>query len=182
MEQYGFYFDCNICVGCGACQFSCREANQLPQGQYFRRLLRLEKGSGLKYTGFFSAGCMHCLEPACVAACPNGAMYRDEERGLVLHDSGRCIGCNSCVWACPYGAVSISCETGKAQKCTGCTERREQGLEPACVAACPVKALRFGRITQLEAAGAQTPDADSLPDSGKTVPSLRVLKKKEAKL
>ena len=70
IEQYGFYFDCNICVGCGACQFACREANQLSQGQFFCRLLRMEKGSGLKYTGFFSAGCMHCLEPACVAACP----------------------------------------------------------------------------------------------------------------
>lgn len=182
MKQYGFFFDCSLCVGCGACQFACREANQLAPGQYFRRLLRLEPEAGLGYVGFFSAGCAHCLEPACVDACPNGAMYRDTERGLVLHDGNRCIGCSTCVWACPYGAVSISPKTGKAQKCTGCTTRTEQGMLPACVSSCPVQALRFGPITELEAMGGSIPEAGSLPDCGKTVPSLRIRKKTEGKL
>ena len=104
-------------------------------------------------------------------------MYRDEEQGLVLHDSSRCIGCSCCVWACPYGAVSISPETGKARKCTGCVARREQGLPPACVSSCPVQALRFGPVEKLEALGGCLPGPDSLPDAGKSKPSLRIRKK-----
>lgn len=181
MKQYGFFFDARLCVGCGACQFACREANQLAPGEYFRRLLCLEPEQGLMYAGFYSAGCNHCLEPACAAACPNGAMCRDPEQGIVVHDGTKCIGCSCCTWACPYGAVSMDRETGKAHKCTGCVSRREQGKLPACVASCPTGALRFGPVEELEALGGCCPAPESLPDGGVTRPSVRVRLEKEAK-
>lgn len=174
MKRYGFLFDTAVCVGCKACQFACREENGLIPGSYFRRVLLLEPEHRLGYTGFYSAGCAHCQEPACVKACPNGAMYRDEEQGVILHNDGRCIGCGACVWACPYGAVSVDCEKGKAHKCSSCLSRREQGRSPACTAACPTGALRFGPVEDLEKAGGRLPPAEYLPDGGRTNPSFRV--------
>lgn len=175
MKQYGFFFYPALCTGCQSCQFACREANQLGPKSYFRRVLTFEPETAAGNTGFFSAGCNHCQKPACVQACQNGAMYRDEDLGIVLHDDKACIGCSACVWACPYGAVSINELTGKAQKCDSCLSRREQGSAPACVSACPTKALRFDSIDHLEAAGGQMPDAHSLPDGGATIPSLRII-------
>lgn len=172
MMRYGFLFDCTVCVGCGSCMFACREENQLPPLSYFRRLLTLEPEAKAGYIGFFSAGCNHCLNPACVRACPTGAMYRDQENGVVLHDSTRCIGCSACVWACPYGAVSIDPASGQAHKCTSCIDRRARGLSPACVAACPTNALQFGPLAHLASCGGQPPE--KLPDGGATQPSLLI--------
>lgn len=124
MKQYGFFFYPALCTGCQSCQFACREANHLSPGIYLRRVLTLESGDPAGYTGFFSAGCSHCQEPACVAACQNGAMYRDPDQGVVLHDDQRCIGCSACLWACPYGAVTINPMNGKAVKCNSCLHRR----------------------------------------------------------
>ena len=174
MKQYGFFFYPALCTGCQSCQFACREANHLSPGIYLRRVLTLESADSAGYTGFFSAGCSHCQEPACVAACQNGAMYRDPDRGVVLHDDQRCIGCSACLWACPYGAVTINPMNGKAVKCDSCLSRREQGQPPACTAACPTKALRFGSLDDLEAQGGCIPDSRYLPDGGATHPSIRV--------
>lgn len=176
MKQYGFLYDSGICIGCRSCQFACQEANQLAPGTFFRRVLTIERG---EYIGFFSAGCNQCLDPACAAACRNGAMYRDDQAGLVVHDDGRCIGCGACLWACPYGAVFMDSSTGKSARCTGCLPRLEIGQSPACAAACPTKALQFGEVPILEALGGQHPLAQLLPDSGRTRPSLRILPKKE---
>ncbi len=78
---------------------------------------------------FYSASCNHCERPMCVAACPNGAFYKEAD-GTVRHDDGKCSGCGKCLWACPYGSISLSKERGVAQKCTGCYDRRQQGLDP----------------------------------------------------
>lgn len=171
MKQYGFSFTPGLCIGCGSCQFACREENHLMPNTYFRRVLTLEPEDSLGYIGFFSAGCNHCQNPACIEACQNGAMQVSEVQGVVIHDSGRCIGCSACVWACPYGAVVIDPRTGKSGKCTSCLPRRNQGLSPACVSACPTKALQFGPLEQLEG---EAPDSRLLPDGGASKPSLRI--------
>lgn len=177
MEEYGFFIDLETCIGCGSCQLACSEYKGLGVDRWFRRVLRVEKKT---FIGAFSMGCNHCRNPACVLACPNGAMYRDENRGVVLHNVYQCIGCGACTWACPYGAVSISFATGRAQKCNSCIELREKDKEPACTAACPVKSLRFGRIRDFEQEGGENLSMDFLPDAGLTKPSTRIRKRRGA--
>ncbi len=81
--------------------------------------------------------CNHCLNPACVAACPSGAAHKREEDGVVLIDQDRCRGWRACVSACPYGKVDVNWLTGKSEKCHACYPLLEQGRPPICFAACP---------------------------------------------
>jgi len=171
MEKKNFYYDSTICLGCGACQVACQTSHGLRPEEFFRRVVTLRDPAGrlLPYSG----SCNHCLHPACVAACPTGAMYRDEEAGVVLHDDGRCIGCGCCVWNCPYGAASLSQTKGVSQKCDSCADRRSAGLAPACVAACSMGALRWGAPEEIGAGWRQL-SAPFLPAPERTDPSTMV--------
>jgi Fe-S-cluster-containing dehydrogenase component len=106
--------------------------------------------------------CMHCEEADCVTVCPTGASYKRAEDGIVLVDPERCMGCNYCAWACPYGARELDEEAGVMRKCTLCVDRiydhalPEAERQPACVLACPAHARHFGdfddpqsRVSQL---------------------------------
>ncbi|KNE79761.1 MULTISPECIES: nitrate reductase subunit beta [Streptomyces] len=86
--------------------------------------------------------CEHCLNPACVSACPSGAMYKREEDGIVLVDQDRCRGWRMCVTACPYKKVYVNHATGKAEKCTFCFPRIEAGQPTVCSETC-VGRLRY---------------------------------------
>ena len=94
--------------------------------------------------------CMHCGEAHCVTVCPTGASYKRAEDGIVLVDPARCMGCNYCAWACPYGARELDVDAGVMKKCTLCVDRiYDQQLaiedrQPACVLACPTHARHFG--------------------------------------
>lgn len=148
MERLGFYYDMTTCIGCGACQVACKDVHHLNPGEFFRRVETLETddgGHGKRY--HFSGACYHCAEPACVEACPTGAMYTADD-GTVRHDDGKCIGCGACMWNCPYGAISFSQTKGVAQKCDACYERRKMGQAPACVAACITHSLKFGKLAE----------------------------------
>jgi NADPH-dependent glutamate synthase beta subunit-like oxidoreductase/Fe-S-cluster-containing dehydrogenase component len=87
--------------------------------------------------------CFHCDEPWCVPACPTGAMQKRDKDGIVFVDEELCIGCKSCIEACPYGAPQWNPHTGKVVKCDYCMDRIDQGLEPACVTKCVTKCLHF---------------------------------------
>jgi nitrate reductase beta subunit len=87
--------------------------------------------------------CEHCLNPACVAACPSGAMYKRDEDGIVLVDQEKCRGWRMCVSSCPYKKVYFNWQTGKAEKCTLCYPRIEAGLPTICSETC------VGRIRYL---------------------------------
>ncbi len=154
----GFTFDFGKCIGCGACQVACKDLHDLPKGVFLRRTAEV-------IGGYYSGACNHCKEPACVDVCSTGAMYQSED-GLVLHDDARCIGCGACVTACPYGAPVLHPRLGIAVKCDACKDRRTGGLDPACVGACPVRALSFGELEDTFAA------APFLPDPTLTSPSL----------
>src|SRR5581483_6950360 len=80
--------------------------------------------------------CEHCLNPACVASCPSGAMYKREEDGIVLVDQQACRGWRMCVSNCPYKKVYFNWQTGKAEKCTLCYPRIEAGLPTVCSETC----------------------------------------------
>jgi Fe-S-cluster-containing dehydrogenase component len=96
--------------------------------------------------------CMHCEEADCVTVCPTGASYKRAEDGIVLVDPERCMGCNYCAWACPYGARELDEQEGVMRKCTLCVDRiYDQALpeaerQPACVLACPAHARHFGDL------------------------------------
>jgi formate dehydrogenase iron-sulfur subunit len=91
--------------------------------------------------------CMHCLDPACVSVCPVGALEKTA-RGSVLWRNDRCIGCRYCILACPFGVPKYEWDnalTPRLNKCDFCDDRQAAGLLPACVAACPTGALKFGK-------------------------------------
>lgn len=97
--------------------------------------------------------CMHCEVQACASACPVGAHSRRAD-GVTTYDRTRCIGCRSCMNACPYGVPHFDHDKGLIDgafidKCTFCTQRVDQGLEPACVATCPTDALVYGERADL---------------------------------
>ena len=100
----------------------------------------------------FPRSCLHCETPACVTVCPPGASYKRAEDGIVLVDEDKCIGCQLCAWACPYGAREFSAKRGVMQKCTLCVDRiynetlEPADRQPACVKACPTRARHFGDL------------------------------------
>ena len=171
MDPVHFSYDSTICLTCGACQVACQTTHGLGPDEFFRRVTVQRDRSGRAVP--FSGSCSHCARPACVAACPTGAMYRDEATGVVLHDDGLCIGCGCCVWNCPYGAVSFSKTKGVSQKCDSCIDRRSRGLAPACVAACSMGALRWDAPAP-ETEGWRQLRADFLPAPEQTEPTTAV--------
>lgn len=160
----GFFYDMTKCVGCKACQMACKEIHHLPVGDFYRRVETIRTDA--LGPVFFSGACNHCADPACVKACPTGAMFTADD-GTVQHRDDLCIGCGRCVHQCPYGAPSLNSVTGYAQKCDSCAERRSQGKNPACVDACPTRALRFA---ELESSAA----LPFLPSPHLTSPNLAV--------
>jgi len=103
--------------------------------------------------------CNHCINPACVASCPSGAMYKREEDGIVLADQDRCRGWRMCISGCPYKKVFFNWESSKAEKCIGCYPRVESGLPTVCSESC-VGRIRYNGIILY--------DADKLLDAAST--------------
>lgn len=172
MPKKGFYFNQASCIGCKTCQIACKDKNDLEVGILFRHVTDYEIGVYPSVASYhYAATCNHCEKPACVAGCPNGAMYIDDEDGTVQHDNEKCIDCQYCVEACPYGVPQYIESLKSVRKCDACKQLRENGEQPACVAACPMRALEFGAVEELMAAH---PDAVKdiviLPDSSETNP------------
>jgi tetrathionate reductase subunit B len=90
--------------------------------------------------------CNQCDTPPCVQVCPVQATVRREDDGVVVMYYGKCIGCGMCIAACPYDARFFNPIRNTAEKCDFCAARIDNGLKPACVQACPSKALIFGDI------------------------------------
>ena len=148
--QLGFSFDVSRCSGCMACMSACFDQNDMPgDGSTFRHVSRVETGTypsvAIRYV---SLACMHCGDAPCVAVCPNGALSKNPENGIVEVNKDLCIGCHACATACPFGAPQFP-EGGFMRKCDFCLTRVTHGLEPACVRTCPTKALGFGPIEKL---------------------------------
>ncbi len=153
MGQKGFYVNVKRCLGCYTCQIACKDYFDLEVGEQVRRVTRYEGGEyPAPHVYSVSLACGHCDRPACVAACPEGALAKDAETGLVLHDPDRCAGCRKCEAACLYGGPAYIRATGKMRKCDGCRDRLAVGKPPVCVAACRARALEFGDIEELKRA------------------------------
>jgi anaerobic dimethyl sulfoxide reductase subunit B (iron-sulfur subunit) len=179
----GFYFDMTRCIGCRACQVACKDKNNLDVGTIFRNAKTYEKGSFPDVSVFnYSASCNHCETPACVTVCPIGAMYKAED-GTVICDQELCDGCQACVEICPYHVPQFIEATGKVSKCDACAYLRAKGENPACVDACPNRALDFGDIDELKKKYGSdlVSDIAILPDSEMTHPHV-LIKAKECSL
>ena len=183
--RYGFVIDQRKCIGCHACTVACKEENQVPLGVNRTWVKYIEKGTFPDTRRYFSVmRCNHCDQAPCVTICPTVALYRRPD-GIVDFDGDRCIGCKSCMQACPYDALYIDPETQTAAKCHYCAHRVEVGLEPACVIVCPVQAIVPGDLDDLGSriarlvAGQQT--AVRKPEQG-TQPKLFYLGADEASL
>ncbi len=90
--------------------------------------------------------CNHCLNPACVAACPSGALYKRGEDGIVLVNQEKCRAWRACVSACPYKKVFYNWSTGKSEKCILCFPRLETGQAPACFHSCVGRIRYLGNV------------------------------------
>ena len=172
MAKMGFYYNQAGCSGCRTCQVACKDKNDLDIGILFRHVNTYQVGKYPTASMYnYAATCNHCESPMCVAVCSTGALYIDDEDGTVQLDSSKCDGCQACVEQCPYGVPQFNEELNVAMKCDACIQLREAGEDPACVAACPMRALEFGPIEDLRKAH---PDAVSdiaiLPDSSGTKP------------
>lgn len=172
----GFYFNQRACIGCRTCQIACKDKNNLEVGMLFRRVETYETGTyPLARTYHLSATCNNCREPACVSACPVGAMYIDSEDGTTQHDDQKCIGCQYCVKACPYGVPQFDDELNISRKCDSCIGLREKGEDPACVASCVMRAIEFGVFDELKRAHSDAGNEMAvLPVASITSPSLLV--------
>jgi len=167
MSRLGLVIDIDACVGCHACATACKEWNgaslmaggapdydpqgPAPSGVWFNRVRHYEAGTYPdSRTLNVPLSCMHCETADCVTVCPTGASYKRAEDGIVLIDPEKCMGCNYCAWACPYGARELDETSGTMRKCTLCVDRiydtalPEAERQPACVLACPAHARHFG--------------------------------------
>ena len=144
--RYGFVIDQRKCIGCHACTVACKEENQVPLGAFRTWVKYVERGHYPDTRRYFAVlRCNHCDDAPCVTICPTVALYRRRD-GIVDFDGDRCIGCKSCMQACPYDALYIDPATQTAAKCHYCAHRVEVGLEPACVIVCPERAIIAGDL------------------------------------
>ncbi len=174
------------CLACKSCEIACAVehsrsktlAGALAETPRPRHRVRVEGAGAFSYP----ARCLHCEEAPCIAACPTGAMGRHPRTRAVLVDSGRCIGCWMCVMVCPFGAVAADPVARRPLKCDRCPDRVERGLPPACVSACPTRALVFATPEEMaarqrqEAARSALAAAAAAARAASTVETWRTLK------
>ncbi|MFT7453146.1 MAG: Fe-S-cluster-containing dehydrogenase component [Patescibacteria group bacterium] len=142
--KYGFVIDNRKCIGCHACTTACKSEHEVPVGVNRTWVKQVEKGVFPNTRRLFSVmRCNHCTDAPCVEICPVESLFIRED-GIVDFDKDRCIGCKSCMQACPYDALYIDPETHTAAKCNYCAHRVDVGLEPACVNVCPEEAIISG--------------------------------------
>ncbi|MBE0650434.1 MAG: 4Fe-4S dicluster domain-containing protein [Bacteroidales bacterium] len=161
VEFYGVLYDSTRCVGCQTCEFSCAEAHGLPEpsgapeagvirkiNEKNRTVVNVYKTS--RGDVFVKTQCMHCSQPACVAACLTQAMQKTKE-GSVIWRGEKCMGCRYCMVSCPFDVPKFEYHSANPviQKCTMCYDRLKEGKIPACVENCPNQALMFGTRREL---------------------------------
>jgi len=162
-EAVGILYDSNLCIGCQACMDACKRANDMPvehsSGETWDNPIDLSAKTlniikmhreGDEFA-FIKRQCMHCLEPACVSACPVSALQKDPVNGVVTYDKSACIGCRYCQVACPYNVPKFEWDDPFPQirKCQLCDHLYDQGHYAACCEFCPTGASLFGPVEEL---------------------------------
>jgi len=162
-QQYAFEVNLDVCSGCKACVAACHRLNGLEEEETWRSvgLLHGKLGASPVQQTVTSA-CHHCADPACMKGCPVKAYDKDPETGIVKHLDDQCIGCQYCIFTCPYEVPQFSKQKGIVRKCDMCTERLAEGEAPACVQACPTQAIAI-RVVDVADARRDAANAVFLP-------------------
>ncbi|MDW8002742.1 MAG: 4Fe-4S dicluster domain-containing protein [Deltaproteobacteria bacterium] len=135
-QKKAIFVKISDCVGCLTCELSC--------GASHKSIPRLVvEAQGLSPVPVL---CRHCEEAPCVDACMSGSMHKIPEKGIIINDEERCVGCFMCAMACPYGVIFSNGEGKLAYKCDLCYDKEE----PVCVTSCPMYALRYTTLEQFE--------------------------------
>jgi Fe-S-cluster-containing dehydrogenase component/formate-dependent nitrite reductase membrane component NrfD len=144
--RYGFLIDQHRCIGCHACTVACKEEHNIPVGVNRTWVKYVEKGVYPDTRRHFAVlRCNHCDDAPCIEICPTVALFRRPD-GIVDFDNERCIGCKSCMQACPYDALYIDPDRNTAAKCNFDASRVEMGYKPACEVVCPTQAILSGDL------------------------------------
>jgi Fe-S-cluster-containing dehydrogenase component len=169
-DRFGVLVDTTLCIGCRACEAACNEAHNLPTPEtpfddysVFEKIRRTHAGTYTVVNRFENPQpgrkpiyvknqCMHCDEPACASACPVKALVKTPE-GAVIYKRNLCIGCRYCMIACPFYIPTYEYSnafTPVIRKCTMCFDIRiKEGRIPACVEACPMEVMTFGKRSEI---------------------------------
>lgn len=161
VEFYGILYDSTLCVGCQACEYGCADQYSLPYAEDIpvagevrktdeTRRLVVNCYNTSKGEQYIRHACNHCNDPACASACLTKAMLKTEE-GPVIWRGEKCMGCRFCMVSCPFDIPKFEYNSPnpKIEKCRMCYELIVEGDIPACVKACPEKALIFGTRREL---------------------------------
>lgn len=138
------------CVGCKSCELACAVQHSQSKTLFAavaekpvpRKRIFVEYGDDKK----IPLQCRHCQEAPCIDACISGALTWDKENNLVTQTREKCIGCWMCIMVCPFGVISRESESKVAIRCDRCPDL----TEPACVSACPTRALLFTTLEEAE--------------------------------
>lgn len=167
--EVAIYYDSSRCTNCKGCQIACKCWNNLPSPigknenpftnsyqnpedlngdtRLVQRFAEYDAPEGWPKPvqwAFTRRSCKHCTEAGCVDVCPTGALTHDEVTGFVRVEDEKCIGCHYCHMACPFDVPHYFGGRAVINKCTGCLDRVEHGMKPACVTTCQPEALDFG--------------------------------------
>lgn len=170
-DATGMLYDATLCIGCKACMSACRDANDLELESHSRlyddpidlsantcNIIKLYEGE--EGNSFVKQQCMHCIDPACAAACMMGS-FQKRQNGIVTWKPERCIGCRYCQVACPFGIPKFEWESAipamvKCQMCLAKAGTTDEGQlnevgQPACTEVCPREAVIYGPYEELKA-------------------------------
>ncbi len=173
-QQYAFEVDLDRCSGCKACVAACHSLNGLDEQETWRDVGLLMGGTSFNpVMQHVTTACHHCIEPACMTACPVNAYEKDSVTGIVKHLDDQCFGCQYCTLACPYEVPKYHHGKGIVRKCDMCSDRLAVSEAPACVQACPHEAIaiRVVEVAQVRENAEADPFLPAAPEPHITLPT-----------
>ena len=161
-EQYAFEVDLDRCSGCKSCVTACHALNGLDENETWRSTGLLHGRGRNSFQQTITTACHHCVDPGCLDGCPVLAYDKDSLTGIVRHLDDQCIGCQYCIFMCPYEVPKYSEQRGIVRKCDMCHQRLAHGEAPACVQACPSEAIRI-TVVEKEQVRSDYPGSAGVP-------------------
>jgi Fe-S-cluster-containing dehydrogenase component len=140
-----FFIDPSRCIGCNACVQACSECDT-HKGYSMIQLDYIDRATS---TQTAPVVCMHCDSPTCAEVCPADAIKRTGDGVVQSARKPRCIACNNCVLACPFGVPKMNTQMNLMMKCDMCYDRTSAGKKPMCASVCPSQALFFGTRAEI---------------------------------